>query len=568
MSKTKTRRQKKAREEETRTLKNKLIRVISNAGLAYSSWIALVELVDKIPGFDTAAWVYNDKTKKEHIWFSRRLVKMLTVDLLKLVLRHEMLHKSMYRGLMAVGNKELLNFALDACINKTLWLSDPEGMVKLGEVMWPDPNTRPNVMALLNPSIKTDERNSMEPRIQALFDRIWWNPMKGFKDGVPIDHGQTCRDYYEGTGTFGNDYIPDALNLYNALAALLNADDKKQIEEKYKFLANEGQKGDKSESGKDKGQEGDGDPKDGKQKPKKGSKHIRGGRFRFRATDKGTMKGEKGVADQVLAEIKKQYQKMNESGERGGGFSTFENVNDFFNQYVYIKEEADVKDIQEFIRRMETLRQVEGITANIYKNFRSRTAIQPFPNRLTRVGFELVALGFTKMVPLYFNKVNADQGGRKKICCYFDTSPSMNEFIPYMVWMAEFFDNCEECFIDGGKYRGRYGFSGTVKGIPMEAWDDFKNGRVRGGYSTSFDAVVRHACDRIEDDEVDVILVFTDSYSGLSEDLVQRFNESGKKCYNIYFGYSSEHYKAGEITCDLDKLNGESYTIWCNEVTV
>lgn len=571
MSRTKTPRQKKAREDETQRLKNKLIRVISEAGLAYSSWISLVELVDKIPGFDTAAWVYNDKTKQEHIWFSRRLTKMLTVRLLKLVLRHEMLHKSMYRGLMSVGNKELLNFALDACINKILWLSDPDGMVELGKVMWPDEDSRPNVMAIMNPSITTDERNRMEPRIQTIFDRIWWKPMKGFKDGVKVDTGETCRDYWEGTKTYGNDYVPDALALYNLLAALLNQEDKQKIEEKYKFLATTDNKKDKGKDGKKqkKPESGKGD---GQGQGQKGGKHVRGGRFRFRANDKGTLKGEKGVADQVLAEIKKQFQKMKDGG-RGGGYSTLENANDYFQQHIYSKTDADVRDINEFIKKMETWKQVEGVTTNIYKNFKSRTAFQPYPHRLTRVGFELVALGFNKTVPLYLNKIFSDQGGKKKICCYFDTSPSMHSFIPYVCYMADFFDNCEECEIGGGKYRGRYGFSGTVKGIPMEAWEDFKNGRVRGGSSTSFEAVVRHACDRIENDDVDVIIVFTDGESGLSDEMIERFNASGKKCYAVYFahswGYGHSRYGQNEnndMTSDLDKLEGESFTIWCDEI--
>jgi hypothetical protein len=569
MSKTKTPRQKKIREEETKRLKNKLVRVISNAGLAYSSWIALVELVDSIPGFDTAAWVYNDKTKQEHIWFSRKLVKSLTVELLKLILRHEMLHKSMYRGLMAVGNKELLNFALDTCINKILWLSDPAGMIKLGDAVWPDPKTRPNVMAIMNPSITTAERHAMEPRIQAIYDRIWWKSMKGYHNGVPVDKGETCRDYWEGTGTFGNDFVPDALNLYNLLAALLNAEDKKKIEEKYKFLSM-GKKGGQGDKGKKKGK-GQGQGQGGG-KPKKGGKHVRGGRFRFRANDKGTLQGEKGVADQVLDEIRKQHEKIKSSG-RGGGYSTLENLQDFFQQHIYNKTEADVRDLNDFIKRMETWKQVEGVTTNIYKNFKARTTIQPYPHRLTRIGFELVALGFNKIVPLYFNKIFSDQGGKKKVCCYFDTSPSMHSFIPYVVWMAEFFDNCEECEIAGGKYRGRYGFSGTVKGIPMEAWEDFKNGRVRGGCSTSFEAVMKHACDRIENDDVDVVLVFTDGESGLSDATIERFNQSGKKCYAIYFahkfGYNHSRYGQDEnagMTSDLDKLNGDSFTIWCGDL--
>jgi len=559
---TKTKRQENARIRETRRLKNKLVRVISNAGLAYSSWISIIDLVDNIPGFDTAAWVYNDKTKEEHIWFSRRIVKTLTVSLLKLVLRHEMLHKSMYRGTEQVGNKELLNYALDCCINKILWLSDPKGMAKLGNQLFPEgTSSRTNVLSIMNPAITTEEHACMQPRIQKVYDRVWWVPKKILGNGESIDIGKTCHDYWLQNNLFGNDYVPDALTLYNAMASMLSKKDKQEISKCYKFM-----------SGESSGKQG-GESKDCKNKNEVPA-HIRGGRFNYRSKSKDTIKAEKDIADAILKDIKKQGEKQDKGSRgrfrRGPGFSTFKNMKDYFDKYLYKPQSASTRNINEFIRHMETWKQVEGVTSNIYRNFRSRTAILPYPKNLTRIGFELVALGFNDTIPLYFNRIFSDSGGKKKVCCYFDTSPSMDSFIPYVVWMADFFDGSEECEIAGGKFNGRYGFSGKVKGIPASAWEDFKNGKVQGGASTSFEAVIEHACDRIDNDSVDVILVFTDGESSLSSEIIDRFNGSGKKCYTVYFAheFGYKHNRHGQdpnalMSSDLDKLDGDSYTVWC-----
>jgi hypothetical protein len=87
--------------------------------------------------------------------------------------------------------------------------------------------------------------------------------------------------------------------------------------------------------------------------------------------------------------------------------------------------------------------------------------------------------------------------------------------------------------------------------------------------------------ERIQKDQVDIIVVFTDGYSGLSKEIIDKFNQSGKKCYPIYFShnnYGYRHTRKGYwddepngidkdgMHSDLDQLNGESFTIWCENM--
>lgn len=548
-------------EKERRRLEKKLIRVITKAGLSWTAWSALVEIADNINGhpIDTACWVYNEHTKRERIIFSPRIIKALPVAQLLLVFKHEMLHKSLYRGTSNVSNQELLNFALDAAINKILWLSNPKQAVKLGNWLFPEGSeNRSSFYALMNPGVTSKDFAKMSPGVRIIAESIWWIP-KEEKDGDVIrDKGMSCAEYHEAKGLYGNQKIPDPITLYNKMAALLTRAEKEQINKDYSYLSD---------------LRGNGSNGSGGNAPSKD--HARGGKNKLRATDKDTLKSEKDAAREIADDVSN---KQWSNSRRGGGYSDIEDINAFFQEYIYGKKDAEAEGINDFIARWETLKQLEGICHSIHKTFKAETVIEPYAGSLTRLGQELVCLGVSgPEVPLFFNDSQAGQGSKKKVCCYFDTSPSMNSFIPYMLHIADYIDECEEAEIGGGKYNGHYGFSEKVKGIPDDQWEEFKEGKIRGGFGTCFNAVAKHAIDRVENDDVDIILVFTDGYSGLDDETVERFNESGKKCYTIYFshpnfGYGHDRRGYGGnikgqdevgMTSDLDRLDGESFTIWC-----
>ncbi len=545
-------------EKEKRRLETKLMRVITKAGLSWTSWIAIIEIADYLPGSDipipTACWVFNEHTKREHIFISTKLMKELPVQLLMLILKHEMLHKSMYRGIKAVGNKELANFALDAAINKILWLSNPKQAAKLGNVLFPKgTESRSNVLAIMNPGLTSADVANMDPKIRMIVEDIWWVEQieTNEKTGLTFDKGRTCSEHYNKCNRYGNHFVPDPVNLYNKMAALLSKGDKKKIKAYYSFMNT-----------------GEGEEKN--------PNHPRGGPKGFRATDKITIEAESKFAKEILERIEKEGRKQDGGGyrSRGGGHSAFEDMNAYFNRYVYDPSSSNTDGIADFIQRWETERQIEGVCIDIYSKLKKNSSIEPFPNELTRTGMELVALEVSgPEMPFFFNNVSQGEGGKKKVCCYFDTSPSMNDYIPYMVYIADFIDDCEECELAGGKFHGKYAFSEKVKGIPAEAWADFKNGEVRGGGGTSFNAIMKHANRRVSNDDVDVIIVFTDGYSSVSEDIIEEFNQTGKRCYTVYFAHGNYGWKHSRrnqgdsdgMTSDLDRLNGESFTVWCQK---
>lgn len=528
-------------------LRNKLVRAISKAGLSWTAWSAIVEISDSINGqklpFDTACWYYDEKTKKEKILITPNLMKILPVNLIVLVIKHEMLHKSMYRNIKGASNRELINIALDAAIQKILSMSEPKLMIKLSNLLYKQQRT--GVMSVVNCSITKDERNSIRDKLQDIFDEIYWVTYEEqnryntvSKDSTTFNDHVVSKRW---RGNIGNDFIPDPLTLYNKLAATLTKEEKNEVKKQYAHLKI--------------------CPQNGSENGSKDKNHPRGGKDNLRAADKNTLEQEKKITGDIA-----------DSVSRGGGYSNYEALNAFFKKYVYQSKETDTTTVEDFARHWHTLNQVEGATAEIYKTIRRNVTLDPYPMELSRTGIEMVAIGVSgPQMPIYFNEDPEDIGGKKKIACYFDTSPSMNPFISYMVHVAEFFDSCDECEIAGGKFKGKYAFSEKVKGMSEEQWKEFIKGEVRGGCGTAFDPIIRHANERIEKDDVDIIVIFTDGYSSLSDEQIEKFNESGKKCYTLYFSHGDYSYyhsrhdqdSSAGMETDLDKLDGESFTINC-----
>jgi hypothetical protein len=544
-------------------LKRKLVRVISKMGLRWAAWSSIIDIRDDIYGIPvpTAMWYYNEYTKKEHIAISRRLMKEMQVSLIIKTIKHEMLHKAMYRGIRNVSNEELANAALDSAINKILTIADPTTMFKFGNFLFPPgeddevPEHRRDWQTCLNPAIRTFERDEMNDKIKDIFDPIYFCPNPEAQWEY-YGQGKTVKDKKRGK-QIDNKHVPDPLTLYLKMAASLPAKEKGKIKEYYAAIKASSDARKKDEEADQDGQgNGDGDG------TKPAGIHIRGGKQGKRANDKMTMKIEKQIADMVRSDL-----------TRGGGHSDYTNIDAIFNKFIYQRQEAETESIQDFINRMETMKQVEGVVHNIHAEISPKATIDPYASALTRTGFEFVVLGFSGAnCPIFFNH-DVERKGKKKVAFYFDTSPSMHEFIPYMLHIADYFAECDDCEMAGGTFKGRYAFSETVKGMNEKQFDEFIKGKVRGGCGTSFNCVCKHALERIDEDDVDLIVVMTDGYSSISDAMVERFNQSGKRCHTIYFVNPHESFMRGhdrygqetsmEMTSDLDKLNGHSYTIVC-----
>ena len=555
-------------------LQNKLTRAVIKAGLSWGSFANSIEILspeeDGVP-INTAYWYYNPETKREMVVIRPELIRNINTELLALVIRHELLHKAFYRQVYGATNTALINYVLDACINKILLMAHGRQQMKLSDYLFPPNDNRSGIECICISTITRMERLKIKRNLRNIFDKLYWVERKK----CTLSESQSFKN--------DNTYIPDPVLLYNMLSNILGKSQKKEVEKIYAphSQAQDGNGNSSSANNKDEDENSskqnndknnkDGDKTEEKEKcpdknnnqedkeDNKSERLVFGGKDRLRAHDKETIEQEIKVAQEVV----------NKAISSGGGYSFAKSIQSIFKKYVYAAGGCDTDGLGDFIKEWETKKQIESIENVILCDVASRVGFEPFPNNLSRTGLEYLALGVSGPdgIPLYLNEIK--YGAKKKICCYFDTSPSMNAVIPYMVHIAEFLNGLPDCEIAGGQYEGKYIFSGKVQGLNEKAWGDFIQGKVYQGYVTSFEQVIQHAISQIEEDDVDIIVIFTDGESTLYQETIATFNSTQKTCYTIYmndlnyykgYGWKLSQMKKG-ITSELDKLNGKTFQI-------
>lgn len=536
---------------EDKKLRQKLSNAVTKAGLSWLAYSAIVEIADEIEGFPvtTAVWYYDSLLNKEKIAISTRFMKMLTVNELALIIMHEMLHKAMYRNIPFATNKRLINFALDATINKILFMSRPKGMLRLAKKVFTD--ERLTIQSIVDCSITSEERGMLPPYMKKIFDEIYYS------DKLRCTSCECLSEKY-----YQNTSVPDPFDLYMTLSIKLRKEDKKQIEDEYLCVFDNNDGNDDSESDEDSDNSCDLEKDDGQSEDleeeksenktshnkSKRTKHIRGGPEGKRENTKTAIEQEKDIGELVAEKISK-----------GNRYSHTVNIMETFDRYILQAEECETKGLKDFIETWNTQKQIEAVEQNIYDTIVINPRFDPFPMNLTRTGYELMVLGISSLdeIPLFIN-ISQSVCAKKKVACYFDVSPSIQEAIPFMIHVADFLSDLPEIEMAGGEYSGRFKFAGNVDGIPRDEWEDFKRGNVLSGWSTSFESVLRHALDDLDGEDVDIIAIFTDGESNALEGTLDEFANSGKICYRVYFK-GSHSYR--EPASNLDELPGESFTI-------
>jgi hypothetical protein len=90
------------------------------------------------PEEKTASWRFNKETNEESIHVGP-LVASLDVPCIEMVLRHELLHRSMFHGFGEQhAHHELANLTLDICINRLLFEAYPDRMKKTAQSIYPE----------------------------------------------------------------------------------------------------------------------------------------------------------------------------------------------------------------------------------------------------------------------------------------------------------------------------------------------------------------------------------------------------------------------------------------------
>lgn len=107
-----------------------------------------VGLVTYDPSEATASWRFDQKSGEESIHIGPAVAN-LDVPAIEMVLRHEILHRSMYHGFGEMhAHKDLANLTLDVCINRLLFEAYPDDMRRTASLIYPaESKTTPIALA-------------------------------------------------------------------------------------------------------------------------------------------------------------------------------------------------------------------------------------------------------------------------------------------------------------------------------------------------------------------------------------------------------------------------------------
>ncbi len=205
---------------------------------------------------------------------------------------------------------------------------------------------------------------------------------------------------------------------------------------------------------------------------------------------------------------------------------------------IFVRKQAfDSQSVEDFIFRLKSRQKLEEASARIVSCLDNHSSRQLYPYELSRIGIIYVACGVSEKMPIFWNKT--PESRKNKLAIYIDTSPSMEPYQEKEVFMIERLKDCFPTKI--------YCFANDIEEISV---DDFSQGRYEEGYSTSFDEVVSH----LLDSEFDAGVVFTDGFSSVNSDNEEKFRQSRKRMFTVYFGHEG-------ISSDLDKLSEQTLTI-------
>jgi hypothetical protein len=211
-------------------------------------------------------------------------------------------------------------------------------------------------------------------------------------------------------------------------------------------------------------------------------------------------------------------------------------VSSLFSQHFVKKKAFSIAEVSDFIKRLQIMQQLDDTSNKINSALNGKIRRDLYPYNLSRLSIIYAACGINNFLPVYFNKI--PEGRKPNIAIYVDTSPSMDDYKEYEIYLVESLqeDFPTKIFL----------FAGDVMEIST---NEFAEGNYESGYSTSFDAVIEHLINI----DYECGLIFTDGYSSINGENKEKFNKCGKRLFTVYFNYDS--------TSDLDKLSEQVMNI-------
>ena len=451
----------------------KLFKACLNLGLTMTDALKLIVVSDEVK---VAAWGYDKRTGEEHIYINPRIVKKHSPSHIQLILEHEILHYAGYKGNSHYKNQELLNVALDALINKILYITYQTRMLTWSRKIYSEESKRDPV-AVARCDIRSEE--IPDEKIRKVWAEIWQESETKIPSLASVYYGLLSSDSIKQLAGRGNPFAS------GETATIIFRKLPKELSEKGEVQ--------------------------GQRESKMGS-----------------------LAESVLDKVIRTAQyKLRD----GSGFSN--SLSDLFTTLQVEKEEFDVDEVAEFIKRMSIREKLDCVAGSIIDVLNGKSHAQIYPYQLSRLGLIYVALGISNFTHLYWNKVPDSR--KNKLAIYIDTSPSMDIFKEMEAYLVDqligFFPS--KIFV----------FAGNVKEISTEK---FAKGEYEAGYSTNFDAVVEH----LVNSEFDTGVIFTDGESSVSLGNQKKFKGSKKRLFTVYFTRNGSKVKS-----DLDNISESRFVI-------
>ena len=221
----------------------------------------------------------------------------------------------------------------------------------------------------------------------------------------------------------------------------------------------------------------------------------------------------------------------------GNGFSSAK-FSALFKEIFVNKKSFDAANVEEFILKLESRQKLEETSARIISALDNRSNCQLYPYELSRLGIIYIACGISDKVPIFWNKT--PESRKNRLAIYVDTSPSMECYQEKEVFLMDKLKSYFPTKI--------YCFANEIEEVSVK---DFAEGIYREGYSTSFDSVIEH----LIDSEFDAGVIFTDGYSSVNSENEDKFRQSRKRLFTIYFSESEKG------SSDLDGLSEQTMTV-------
>jgi len=508
-----------------RRCERKIGRILQHLGVAYVDRAGLLYTTNDIP---VSAW-FTNQNGKEGIALNPWVLLQTNMQYLTRLAKKEVVHRALYRNLSELSNKVILNFTLDVLSMRVIAQTPFEKIdkitIRLAEKLFnPKVYKQFPLLALCDCSLTADQVKRNLPSVIAnIWCELYETDKRGFLPSL-------------------KEIKPSAL--YFKIKALVDDIFIQSIEM------------------------GAGNP-------------LTPTNYPFNVTPSNEINKNSYNDDTVSTQFDKKNESLNNATRDSFKPRKFKNnkgwsnaVTNFWDEQIIQKKDFVEETLKEFAKKWRTEKLLEEMEGKLQQIIgRDEVELKPYPEELTYDGQVLMALGISSpdVIPLYWNEDNSTSNNRKKVAAFFDVSPSMDSLLPYMVRIVESIEETCDCTFmrnlseeeGGGTGRGAYAFAGSVTDVTEEDLEKMKKGKFKTGASTSFDSVLKHVLEKIKEDNLDIIIIFTDGESGLAnKDGIEEFNKSGRKMYRIYMTpFYGDNRDKKAITSDLDQLNGDSFTL-------